>query len=154
MEYVKAMKTYEKMCDSMKGHCEKCPLACMNNPVNRSCLYFVSGHPELAEPILEQWDKGNPAKTRADKLREQYPNVRLDDNNIPKIFPCHIDKPFPCRIDMNEGADEEDIDCINCKKKYWLSEYEELPQKNNRPVLEHRTAKSTEKYVKNSVLSL
>lgn len=112
MEFVKAMKIKERMCEDNISACIDCPFTPENNGIGDSCDDFITLYPEKAEKILIKWAKEHPQKTILQDFLEKYPNAKLDEDGTPK---------GPCPYHL--GYDDDD-DCIyedtyTCCKKCW-----------------------------------
>ena len=132
MGFVKAMRIRNRICEASKKqgapeYCFGCPLSASNNPTHTACVSFIQDTPELAEPILEQWDKEHPVQTRADKLRELFPNIKVFGDNIPVVCPLDLFEEYPCNEEEITNADDIDK-CFKCRRDFWTAEYTE---KNN-----------------------
>ena len=69
----------------------------------------------------EQWAAEHSIKTRQSVFLEQFPNVRLDTNEIIYISPCRVDpKQYPfngkdcCKFRF----------CGECRREFWMQEVE------------------------------
>lgn len=128
MEFVKAMKIRNRICEASKkqgvpDYCISCPLSASYNPKREACSLFIVYHPELAEPVLEQWDKEHPVQTRADKLREIFPNVTINKDGFPEICPPEIDCNLDCEYESLMYECDENI-CNECRRDFWTAESE------------------------------
>ena len=103
MEYIKAMRICNRMCNTMQKtdclKCKKCELSSINNSKNMGCNDFMRHYPEIAELILEKWNKENPEKTFADDFFEKHPNAEKDLNNIPHVCALKCGYVKECRTD-------------------------------------------------------
>ena len=138
MEFVKAMQTRNKMCKTVQkqnpsNYCSVCPLSSFNNSTKEPCAEIIYNNPELAESILEQWNKEHPVQTRADKLRELFPNLKLNTDGLPEMCPPELDCNLKCEVELSDCECSETI-CNKCHRDFWTAEYEP-PEKNNRPAL-------------------
>ena len=70
----------------------------------------------------EQWAAEHPIKTRQSVFLEQFPNVRLDTNEIIDISPCRVD---PKQYPFNGKDCCKFRSCGECRRKFWLAEVEE-----------------------------
>lgn len=102
------VKTLFRMCKSYPV-CGGCPLKSKDG-----CIAIMFGDMEKAVPIVEQWAKDHPIKTRQSEFLKLFPNAAIDeDDGILGIRPCEIDESIVC---TNEKG------CENCYRKYWLAE--------------------------------
>ena len=104
MDAVEYVKQRRRMCDYYVN-CGDCP-AC-----DYEWCSSLNGIPKMV-PIVEQWVKEHPAKTRQSEFLKMFPNARIDDGVI-FLGPCAIDKSHKCTLD-----------CKKCCRDYWLKEIE------------------------------
>lgn len=122
MEFVEAMKTRKRMCDSFGDTldgCSRCPLGCNNNGKQISCKDLLNYYPEESEEILAKWNAEHPAKTLKDVFNEAFPNALKHAERapgIPAICPTKVGYPPICQTD--ECCEQN---CIKC----WNQEYKE-----------------------------
>ena len=106
MDAVEYVKQRRRMCDYYKhNNCSKCPAF--------SCEECggLNGISTMV-PIVEQWAKEHPVKTRQSEFLKMFPNARIDDGVI-FLGPCAIDNSHKCTLD-----------CKKCCHDYWLKEIE------------------------------
>ena len=106
MDAVEYVKQRKRMCDYYThNNCSKCPAF--------SCEECggLNGISTMV-PIVEQWAKEHPVKTRQSEFLKQWPDARIDDGVI-FLGPCVIDKSHKCTLD-----------CKKCCHDYWLKEIE------------------------------
>lgn len=103
MEYIKAMRICNRMCNTMQKtddlKCEKCELCSSNNGTNMAYNDFVRHYPEIAEQILEKWNEKNPEKTFADDFFEKHPNAVKGCNDVPFVCALMCGYVKECRAD-------------------------------------------------------
>lgn len=104
MDAVEYVKQRERMC-GYYGSCDKC-LA--NKVVGCATIAKIS----QMVPIVEQWAKEHPVKTRQSEFLKTFPKARIDDGVI-FLGPCAIDNSHKCMLD-----------CKKCCRDYWLKEIE------------------------------
>lgn len=114
MDAVEYVKQRERMC-SYYGSCDKC-LA--NKVMGCAALAKIS----QMVPIVEQWVKEHPVKTRQSEFLKQWPDAKIGDDGYPSVGPCQLYK------DMEE-KDENGVCCKNCgcgicRRDFWLKEIE------------------------------
>lgn len=92
MEYKKAIEIYWRMCDSHKnGLCQQCEMSHSRNPEGVRCVELLYQNPDIAEEILEKWDKEHPRKTILTEFLEYYPNVLIGDDGTPtRVCPASL----------------------------------------------------------------
>lgn len=112
MDAVVYVKTLLRMC---KNHpvCGGCPLKS-----KEGCIAVMFGDMEKAVPIVEQWAKDHPVKTRQSEFLKMFPNAAIGESDgILRIAPCDIEgKKIGC---VNGKG------CNDCRLEYWLTEVSE-----------------------------
>ena len=117
MEFVKAMRIMNRMCNSVD--CRKCSVVLSNNGEQIICPEFFMDFPEKAEEILTKWNAEHPLKTLKDVFDDMFPDARRLDNGIPYV--CVISLGYERRVALNDCCNSN---CIKC----WSQPYEE-PEK-------------------------
>lgn len=111
VEYIKAL---HRLCKTYIN-CNGCPLR--NNGTCIAGLCDEDGlcdGAEKAVPIVEQWAKDHPVKTRQSEFLKMFPNAAIyEDDGILCIKPCIIDESIKCTNGKN---------CDDCRREYWLAE--------------------------------
>ena len=112
MDAVEYVKQRERMCDYY-NNCSECPAVGYEEC---SCL---NGIFKLV-PIVEQWAKEHPVKTRQSEFLKMWPDAEIGDDGYPSVAPCQLYK------DMEE-KDENGVCCKNCgcgicRRDFWLKE--------------------------------
>lgn len=110
MDAVEFIKARNRMCKSYSG-CFGCPL------VNEECYQFCDVNVEVIAPIVEQWAKEHPIKTRQSVFLEQWPEAQIDDNGVPCINPCQL-------LEEYRSDDGCTASCTNCRREFWMQEVE------------------------------
>lgn len=106
VEYVKALR---RLCISQSG-CNACQL----NGKNGCIVSNMDKESEKAVPIVEQWSKDHPVKTRQSEFLKMFPNATIDeDDGILCIRPCYVEEDIGC----TDGRS-----CDGCRRKFWLTE--------------------------------
>lgn len=114
MDAVEYVKQRNRMCDYYID-CDDCPAG-----YYEGCSSFdrIS---ELV-PIVEQWAKEHPAKTRQSEFLKQWPDVEISDDGLPSIAPCQLD------VGLIHGKFQEECEdrevCDKCRRDFWLKEIE------------------------------
>ena len=116
MDAVEYVKQRRRMCDYYKhNNCSKCPAF--------SCEECggLNGISTMV-PIVEQWAKEHPVKTRQSEFLKMWPDAEVGDDGYPSVAPCQLYK------DMEE-KDENGFCCKNCgcgicRRDFWLKEIE------------------------------
>ena len=114
MDAVEYVKQRKRMCDYY-ANCGDCPA------VQYEECSSLNGIANLV-PIVEQWAKEHPVKTRQSEFLKQWPDAEISDDGLPSIAPCQLYK------DMEE-KDENGVCCKNCgcgicRRDFWLKEIE------------------------------
>ena len=111
VEYVKALR---RLCKSQDG-CFECIL-----DTEDGCIAAASSYDKNAVPIVEQWAKKHPVKTRQSEFLKLFPNA--DMQRIHTLFPCVMDqtiRPARCvKYEMFISPRK----CVECRKDYWNEE--------------------------------
>ena len=110
MDAVEYVKQRRRMCDYY-GNCGDCPAGKYERCASLNEI------PNLV-PIVEQWAKEHPVKTRQSELLNLFPNT--DKNNGVLDF-C------PQRFGYFRGNSkccEPTTECTECKRDFWLKEIE------------------------------
>ena len=112
MDAVEYVKQRERMCDYYSD-CDKCPA---KEVVLCASITKIS----QMVPIVEQWAKEHPAKTRQSEFLKMWPDVKISDDGIPAIAPCQLNVWFI------HGKDQKDCEdrgvCGKCRRDFWLKE--------------------------------
>ena len=67
----------------------------------------------------EQWAAEHPIKTRQSEFLKLFPGAPIyPDTGLVRVSPCQVDRAL-C------GNCPTGIDCIECRKAFWLAEVEE-----------------------------
>ena len=114
MDAVEYVKQRKRMCDYY-ANCGECPA------VQYEECSSLNGIANLV-PIVEQWAKEHPEKTRQSEFLKQWPDAEIGDDGYPSVAPCQLYK------DMEE-KDENGVCCKNCgcgicRRDFWLKEIE------------------------------
>ena len=114
MDAVEYVKQRERMCEHYV-HCGDCPVGDYQGCASLNEI------PKMV-PIVEQWAKEHPVKTRQSEFLKQWPDAEIGDDGYPSVAPCQLYK------DMEE-KDENGVCCKNCgcgicRRDFWLKEIE------------------------------
>ena len=112
MDAVKFISTAKKICS--EGDCSGCV-------IERLCAYSPDGWPDRETiipiiPIIEEYLKTHPAKTRQSEFLKHYPNAPVYDDLL-TVLPCNVD------VSIKDTCAEYE-NCYDCKKAYWSEEIE------------------------------
>ena len=119
MDVFEFRKQRNRICD-FYGCCSDCPLTDLTY-----CNNIIAANEEQAHQLveaIESWAKEHPVPTRQSKFLKAYPNTYLDGNGNVDICPCVIDKSHR---DENGSCAMPEINCLECKRMFWLKEVEE-----------------------------
>lgn len=114
MDAVEFLKEGFRMCDAF-GNCEGCPGEADACFINDACW---RKNPEGVVAAVENFAAENPKATRQAKFLLVCPEATLDADGLLCIMPCQINKQ--ARDAKMSGYC--DLDCRDCRKKYWLAE--------------------------------
>ena len=114
MDAVEYVKQRDRMCDYYVN-CGDCPVGDYQGCASLNEI------PNMV-PIVEQWAKEHPVKTRQSEFLKQWPDAEIGDDGYPSVAPCQLYK------DMEE-KDENGVCCKNCgcgicRRDFWLKEIE------------------------------
>lgn len=110
MDAVEYVKQRNRMCNYYVN-CSECPMG-----QYKVCASIV-GIPKLI-PIVEQWAKEHPVKTRQSEFLKMFPNAEKNNgvlNFCPQRFGYF-------RIDRK--CCKSATECTECKREFWLKEIE------------------------------
>lgn len=113
MDAVEFLKERTRMCNFYMSRCMNCP----GNKV-AYCATLCANSIDLV-PIVEQWSKEHPVKTRQSELLKLFPEAEMIDDSYINICPVRISKEYK----NNEGICRTvGIGCDKCKRDFWLTE--------------------------------
>ena len=114
MDAVEYLKQRERMCDYYVNCCD-CPAG---DYQGCSSLNVIA----KLVPIVEQWAKEHPVKTRQSEFLKQWPDAEIGDDGYPSVAPCQLYK------DMEEKNEDgvccKNCGCAECRHDFWLKEIE------------------------------
>ena len=108
MDAVEYVKQRNRMCDYYV-HCDDCPAGNY-----QECASIAWIHKLI--PIIEQWAKEHPVKTRQSEFLKMYPNASVGYNGTLVICPSQADTKAVSECIRSER------NCDKCKRDYWLKE--------------------------------
>lgn len=117
MDALEFLRERKRMCKSYKN-CDGCPF------VKGLCAISDIPSDEERKSVIatvEQWSKEHLRKTRQSVFLEQYPNVRLDTNELIDISPCRMD---PGKYSFNGKDCCKFRSCDDCRREFWMQEVE------------------------------
>ena len=110
MDAVEYVKQRERMCDYYPN-CGDCPAG------DYEGCSSLSGISKLI-PIVEQWAKEHPVKTRQSEFLKMFPNASVGYNGTLVICPSQADTKAVV------GCVRSERNCDKCKRDFWLKEIE------------------------------
>lgn len=116
MDAVKFLQERARMCNSFSPDCEGCRVD-EAKPVMSECYQWMFENPERAVKIVEEWSAAHPRKTRQSVFLEQYPDAKLDAENILLICPAFVYGDKEC---IKRCASF----CKDCRHQFWPQEVE------------------------------
>ena len=89
--------------------------------VERQAPSLIYRHEKSAEEIVrevEEWSAAHPRKTRQSVFLEQYPNARIDSQDVIYVCPADAygDKVCP------KNKENVHMPCRDCRRNFWLQE--------------------------------
>ena len=110
MDAIDYVRQRERMC-GYYGSCDKC-LA--NKVIGCATIAKIS----QMVPIVEQWAKEHPVKTRQSEFLKMFPNASVGYNGTLVICPSQADTKAVT------GCIRSERNCDKCKRDFWLKEIE------------------------------
>ena len=110
MDAVEYVKQRKRMCNYY-GNCGDCPAG------NYEWCSSLNGIPKMV-PIVEQWAKEHPVKTRQSEFLKMFPNASVGYNGTLVICPSQADTKAVAECVRSER------NCDKCKHNFWLKEIE------------------------------
>ena len=112
MDAVEYVKQRARMCDYYVN-CDDCPAG------NYEGCSSLNEIPNLV-PIVEQWAKEHPVKTRQSEFLKQWPYAKISDDGLLSIAPCQLN------VELLQCESQEDCEnrgvCGKCRRDFWLKE--------------------------------
>lgn len=110
MNAVEYIKTLHRLCKSQDG-CFECVL-----DSEEGCIAAASRYDKNAVPIVEQWAKDHPVKTRQREFLKMFPDAETDRSGILIFCPRKFDPVNINSVHCHRHG------CLECRKDYWLTE--------------------------------
>ncbi len=110
MDAVEFLKERTRMCNFYMSRCMNCP----GNKV-AYCATLCANAIDLV-PIVEQWSKEHPIKTRQSEFLKMFPNASVGYNGTLVICPSQADTKAVA------GCIRSERNCDKCKRDFWLAE--------------------------------
>lgn len=114
MDAVEYVKQRERMCNYYTN-CTECPAGYYDG------CSSLNGVSKLV-PIVEQWVKEHPVKTRQSEFLKQYPDAKIGNDKLPGVAPCWLNTELICG-DNQEDCEDRGV-CDKCRRDFWLKEIE------------------------------
>lgn len=114
MDVVEYVKQRERMCEHYV-HCGDCPVG---DYQGCACLNEI---PNLV-PIVEQWAKEHPVKTRQSEFLKMWPDAEIGYDGLPTIAPCQLNIEL-LQCDSQKDCEDRGV-CGKCRRDFWLKEIE------------------------------
>ena len=114
MDAVEYVKQRRRMCDCY-ANCGDCPAG------NYEECSSLNGIPNMV-PIVEQWVKAHPVKTRQSEFLKMWPDAEIAGDGLPSVAPCQLYKDMGAK-DEN-GVCFKKCGCDKCRRDFWLKEIE------------------------------
>lgn len=108
MDAVEYAKQRERMCNYY-GDCDACPA---QKIIGCATIAKIS----QMVPIVEQWAKEHPIKTRQSEFLKMFPNASVGYNGTLVICPSQADTKAVA------GCIRSERNCDKCKRDFWLAE--------------------------------
>lgn len=113
MDAVEFLKERTRMCNFYMSTCMNCP----GNKV-AYCATLCANAIDLV-PIVEQWAKEHPAKTRQSELLKLFQEAILHPDGYVDICPALL---LNARRKPGGGCKHPQVSCCVCKRDFWLAE--------------------------------
>lgn len=113
MDALTFIKEKERMCKTC-GSCILCPAWLDDGCIVSRRSGFA---PEQQINTVKVWAESHPLKTRQSVFLEQYPDARLDPENILCICPENVYGEKACIKNCK-------ISCYDCRHQFWMQEVE------------------------------
>ena len=114
MDAVEYVKQRDRMCDYYVN-CGDCPAS------DYEWCSSLNEIPNMV-PIVEQWAKEHPVKTRQDEFFNQWPDAEIGYDGLPTVAPCQLN------IELLQCESQKDCEdrgvCGKCRRDFWLKEVE------------------------------
>ena len=114
MDAVEYVKQRERMCDYYVN-CGDCPASQYERCASLNEI------PNLV-PIVEQWAKEHPVKTRQSEFLKQWPDAEIGDDGYPSVAPCQLNVEL-LQCESRKDCEDRGV-CGKCRCDFWLKEIE------------------------------
>ena len=114
MDAVEFLKQFNRMCKAYNDDgCKECPA------YRHRCGEEFDGQ-EDGVSIVEQWSKEHPVKTRQSALLKLFPGASMLCDEYLNICPAQLSSE--CRDKETGGCYDPGMDCVKCKRDFWMAE--------------------------------
>ena len=114
MDAVEYVKQRERMCNCY-NNCDDCPLGWYEECDSLNGVFQLV-------PIVEQWAKEHPVKTRQSEFLKMYPDTEMLESGCLNICPNLLSKEY--RSEEANECNQPNFNCGKCKRDFWLKEIE------------------------------
>ena len=114
MDAVEYVQQRDRMCDDYVN-CGDCPAS------NYDVCSSLNAIPKMF-PIVEQWVKAHPEKTRQSEFLKMWPDAEIGDDGLPSIAPCQLNVEL-LQCESQDDCEERGV-CGKCRCDFWLKEIE------------------------------
>lgn len=119
MDAVNFLKERARMCEANQTGEMTCENCAAYKGVSQCYKLGEPKDPEKMVAIVEQWAAEHPIKTRQSEFLKHYPGARINNaDGLPMASPCDLDGKLAGKC--------EGIHCPVCRKKFWLTEVEDV----------------------------
>ena len=114
MDAVEYVKQRNRMCYYYPS-CSVCPAGGLGEC---SKIHSI----ETMVPIVEQWAKEHPVKTRQSEFLKMWPDAKIGDDGLPNVAPCQL------YVGLIHGESKKSCEsrqvCDKYRRDFWLKEIE------------------------------
>ena len=114
MDAVEYLKALGRLCNNY--------LCGDNCPLINSCHDASDDGYVRKVQIVEQWAKEHPVKTRQSEFLKLFPEASVLGDGYLNICPAQLSSE--CRDKETGGCYDPGMDCVKCKRDFWLKEIE------------------------------
>ena len=120
MDAVKFTRAAMRMCNDYYSKCWSCPAGDDTSCKLDRSYSAISAEEKVS--IVEQWAAKHPFKTRQSVFLEQYPEARIGDDGVLKIYPCFLSTS---RRNVRGNCATMGRECPDCRREFWMQEVED-----------------------------
>lgn len=115
MDAVEFCRESTRMCKTYPS-CSDCPAKLDDGICGIRCSRYDYA-PDKKVTIVEQWSVEHPRKTRQSVFLKQWPNARVDNEQLVSIAPCVMDS-------TRHDSGCANRSCDTCRREFWMQEVE------------------------------